>query len=86
MASGAKSFVLNRKSDWQSESIIKNIKFKNDMAISDIKNGENGVYISRAFDSLENGTAWHRFRANIECIRQNGRGQYQELMLFRLVT
>lgn len=67
MASGAKSFVLNRKSDWQSESIIKNIKFKNDMAISDVKNGENGVYISAPFDSLENGTVWHRFRAKIEC-------------------
>lgn len=66
MASGAKWFLLNRKTDWQDGSIIKNIKFKNDTAVSDVQNGENGVYISGAFDSLENGTVWHRFRSDIE--------------------
>ena len=66
MASGAKWFILNRKSDWQRSGLIKNIRFKNDVAMSDIRNGENGVYISGAFDSLENGTVWHRFQADIE--------------------
>ncbi|MGN1041778.1 MAG: phage tail protein [Acutalibacteraceae bacterium] len=66
MASGAKWFILNRKSDWQDGSITRNVKFKNDAMISDTKNGENGVYISSAFDSMEEGTVWHRFRADIE--------------------
>ena len=66
MASGAKWFILNRKSDWRRSGIIKNIRFKDDAAISDIGNGENEVYISGAFDSQEDGTVWHRFRADIE--------------------
>lgn len=66
MASGAKCFILNRKSDWTSSGVTKNIGFKNDSLVSQIKNGENGVYISRAFDSMQNDIIWHRLRLNID--------------------
>ena len=66
MASGAKSFILNRKSDWQSKSIIKNLEFKNDVLISSNKSGENGVYISESFDSLQTETVWNRLRLDVD--------------------
>ena len=66
MASGAKSFLLNRKSDWQYNSIINNLELKNDMLIFQNKNGENGVYIAGPFDSMEFETVWHRLRINID--------------------
>lgn len=66
MASGAKCFILNRKSDWTSSGVTKNIGFRNDSLVSQIKNGENGVYISRAFDSMQNDIIWHRLRLNID--------------------
>lgn len=66
MASGAKSFLLNRKSDWQYNSIINNLELKNDMLISQNKNGENGVYIAGPFDSMEFETVWHRLRINVD--------------------
>ncbi len=66
MASGAKSFLLNRKSDWQYKSVIGNLEIKNDILISEGKNGENGVYISGPFDSLEFETVWHRLRLDID--------------------
>lgn len=68
MASGAKSFILNRKSDWKSRSIIKNLEFKNDILISSNKSGENGVYISQSFDSLQTETVWHRLRLDVEAL------------------
>ncbi len=64
MASGAKSFVLNRESDWRCESIINNLSFFDDILISK-KNGENGVYISGAFDSGQIETVWHRLRIDM---------------------
>ena len=66
MASGAKCFILNRKSDWTSLGLTKNMGFRNDSMISQVKNGENGVYISRAFDSMQNGIIWHRLRLDID--------------------
>lgn len=66
MASGAKSFLLNRKSDWQYKSVIGNLDIKNDVLIAQNKNGENGVYISGPFDSLEFETTWHRLRLDVD--------------------
>lgn len=66
MASGAKCFILNRKSDWTFKSLIRNIGFKNDVLVSRTKNGENGVYISHMFDSMQNETTWHRLRLDIQ--------------------
>lgn len=66
MASGAKSFLLNRKSDWQDRSVIKNMELKDDMLISQNKSGENGVYISGPFDSMEFETVWHRLRLSAD--------------------
>lgn len=66
MASGAKSFLLNRKSDWQYKSVIGNLDIKNDVLIAQNKNGENGVYISGPFDSLEFETIWHRLRLDVD--------------------
>lgn len=65
MASGAVCFVLNRKSDWFDGSVTKNLKFENESLVLSNKNGENGVYISKAFDSMQNETVWHRMRLNI---------------------
>lgn len=65
MASGAIYFILNRESDWKDESIIKNLEFENDNLVFKSRSGENGVYISKPFDSLQRGTKWHRLRLNI---------------------
>lgn len=65
MASGAKSFVINRKSDWEDESVITNLSFFKDTLISK-NNGENGVYISSPFDSGQEGTVWHRLRMDMD--------------------
>ena len=65
MASGAISFVLNRKSDWFDGSVTKNLEFENESLVLSNKNGENGVYISKAFDSMQDETVWHRMRLNI---------------------
>ena len=65
MASGAISFVLNRKSDWFDGSITKNLEFKVESLVLNNKNGENGIYISKAFDSMQDETVWHRMRLNI---------------------
>lgn len=65
MASGAISFVLNRKSDWFDGSITKNLEFKDESLVLNNKNGENGIYISKAFDSMQDETVWHRMRLNI---------------------
>lgn len=64
MASGAKSFVINRESDWRSGSIISNVGFNDDVLVSQ-NNGENGVYISEAFDSGQYETIWHRLNINM---------------------
>lgn len=66
MASGARSFLLNRKSDWTESGVRRNVNFKKDSLVSETENGENGVYISCAFDSMENSTKWHRLRLNME--------------------
>ncbi len=66
MASGAKCFILNRKTDWKTNSVIKNLDFKNDMLVSQSRVGENGVYISGAFDSLQHETVWHRLQLEID--------------------
>lgn len=66
MASGAKCFIVNRRSDWSDGSVLKNLKFKNDVLISDNKTGDNGVYISGAFDSMQRETVWHRMRLNLK--------------------
>ena len=65
MASGAKSFVINRESDWKYESVLSNLSFINDVLVSK-KNGENGVYISGAFDSGQLETVWHRLRIDMQ--------------------
>ena len=54
MASGAVCFVLNRKSDWFDGSVTKNLEFENESLVLSNKNGENGIYISKAFDSMQN--------------------------------
>lgn len=65
MASGAKSFVINRESDWRDGSVISNLSFADDMLISR-NNGENGLYISGAFDSGQPETVWHRLRIDMD--------------------
>lgn len=65
MASGARSFVLNRESDWTYNSTLRNLKFQDDNLILDNKDGESGVYISGAFDSLLSETKWHRLKLDI---------------------
>lgn len=64
MASGAKSFVINRESDWRDGSTINNLGFKDDTLFSR-NNGENGVYISAPFDSGQEDTAWDRLRIDM---------------------
>ena len=66
MASGAKCFVLNRESDWKDSSILSNVEFKGDCLVSQNKSGENGVYISGVFDSLQAETVWHRMRLDVD--------------------
>ena len=65
MASGAKCFILNRKSDWKYESNLKNLEFESDRLVFKSAGGENGVYISGAFDSLQRETIWHRLRIDV---------------------
>ncbi len=65
MASGAKYFIFNRKSDWLDGGITKNIDFKDDALIFESKDGDSGVYISRPLDSMQNETVWHRLRLDI---------------------
>lgn len=67
MASGTKSFILNRKSDWQDNSTISHLTFDGENLISEKDNSNSGIYISSSFDSLERETVWHRLRlyANI---------------------
>lgn len=65
MASGAKSFVVNRVSDWQNKSVIKNLNFKDDKMVYGCTNGESGIYISSAFDSMQKETVWHRLRLKV---------------------
>ncbi|MBP3320109.1 MAG: hypothetical protein J6K87_00465, partial [Clostridia bacterium] len=62
---GARSFVLNRESDWTYNSTLRNLKFQDDNLILDNKDGESGVYISGAFDSLLSETKWHRLKLDI---------------------
>lgn len=62
MASGAKCFILNRESDWKDKSIIKNFKFSDDKFISYNSKMESSIYISKAFDSTQDDTVWHRLR------------------------
>lgn len=64
MASGAKYFILNREDDWKYKSIIRDVIFEEDMLLSNNKSGENSVYISSSFDTLQNETIWHRMRLN----------------------
>ena len=66
MASGAKSFVLNREDDWKYKSVLSKVNFENDVFISDNTTGENSVYISQAFDSCEFETVWHRLRLDAD--------------------
>lgn len=65
MSSGAKSYVLNRKTDWKNGGILKNLSFKDDNLVFESKDGENAVYISKPFDSMQNSTIWHRLRLNV---------------------
>ncbi len=71
MASGAKSIVINREDDWKDRSVLSHVGFKDDILISENKSGENGVYISKSFDSNELETAWHRLRIKAD-IPSNG--------------
>ena len=66
MASGAKYFIINREDDWKYKSTIKDVMFEEDMLLSNNKSGENGIYISSAFDTLQNETVWHRMRLNYD--------------------
>lgn len=70
MASGTKSFILNRKSDWQDNSIISNLTFDGENLVSEMDNSNSGIYISSSFDSLESETIWHRLRLDAK-IPQN---------------
>lgn len=66
MASGTKYFILNRSSDWQENSFIENLDFKDDMMVSKDDTSENGLYISSSFDSGNVETVWHRLRLDLE--------------------
>lgn len=68
MASGAKSFVINRKEDWEENGIIQNFSFQNDELILLNKDGKNGFFISTAIDSLENETVWNRMKMDMSSI------------------
>ncbi len=70
MASGTKCFVLNRRSDWEENSSIENLGFEEDTLTALNTSGENGYYISSAFDSLQAETVWHRMRLDAK-IPQN---------------
>lgn len=70
MSSEIKYFILNRPSDWEDKGIIDNLIFKGESLASDNRNGRNGVYITTAFDSLQDGNIWHRLRLNAK-IPQN---------------
>ena len=70
MSSEIKYFILNRPSDWEDKGIIDNLIFKGESLDSDNRNGRNGVYITTAFDSLQDGNIWHRLRLNAK-IPQN---------------
>lgn len=66
MASGARYFIVNRENDWKDGSIIKDLEFEDDNIVFKPKTGDNGVYISAPFDSMERGTVWHRLRMNLD--------------------
>lgn len=68
MASGAKYIVLNRKTDWERDSIIKNFKCDKDLLISSHCINDSSVYIPPVFDSMESGTVWHRLRLNAQIL------------------
>lgn len=70
MASGTKSFKLNRCSDWEENGFIENLVFDGDRIISETSKAENGVFISYAFDSMEHETVWHRLKLSAD-IPQN---------------
>ncbi len=66
MASGAKCFVLNRKTDFLNSSISSNFKFTEDKIVSSGIGAQNSVYIAGPFDSMESETIWHRLRMDLE--------------------
>lgn len=70
MAIGAKSYVLNRRDDWEERSVLYNFAFDGDDLVSQNTSGENAVYISSAFDSMQAETVWHRLRLDAD-IPQN---------------
>ena len=58
--------MLNRESDWTDGSTLENLEFENDKLVFKSRTGENGIYISAPFDSMQSGTIWHRLRMNID--------------------
>lgn len=67
---GTRCFILNRQSDWEEDSYIENLEFKDDMMFSQSETSANGVYISSSFDSGQAETVWHRLRIDMD-IPQN---------------
>ena len=66
MASGAKCFVLNRKTDFLNSSVMNNFKFNEDSMVSFGMGAQSSVYIAGPFDSMESETIWHRMRMDLE--------------------
>ena len=66
MASGAKCFVLNRKTDFLNSSVMNNFKFNEDSMVSSGMGAQSSVYIAGPFDSMESETIWHRMRMDLE--------------------
>lgn len=67
MAKVAKRLTYNRKTDFTDNGIFKNVNFRNDELLSDCKNGESAVFISKSFDTKINNCSWNRIKicANI---------------------
>jgi len=62
MALGIKSFIINRTTDWEILGKKYNLKCEKNKLVTSLESAENGYYFSRAFDSLELETVWHRLK------------------------
>ncbi len=67
MASGTKSFVFNRRQDWEDGGLLENFTFVQDHLCSA---AEQAWFFSEALDSMQTETCWHRLRIVAE-IPQN---------------
>lgn len=70
MASSTRFYLINKKNNWQECGFSSNVSFIND-SITLIPKDENeplkkAIYISKAIDSMTNGTKWHRITFDSE--------------------